>query len=441
MKKSLAFVLLATLAPFVAPAQDENEWRVDLRIDELGYTPDYGAGLNAGVAVRLGDAERRRDNLHLFDLSGGWHSEGMSEAHFMYDSRRLLPWGVRLAVGGHYTTDALAGFHGFGGASSPYYRELDRRGGVAFYGMRRDVARASLDLGGSIANRNAGRTGFTLDWKAGASFSDYEIGSVTHKKYADGAGNSLYNLYRRYGLISDYEAAGGRRAEFSAGLAFEMTGVGSTDAPHYGKLEVLARVSPDLFDRRADYAKLGVRLSHHIMIKKWSAIVSYRLGYDGTVWSQGPVPFYVQSELATPTEGRMSIDWLPGGVGSLRGVLQNRVVGDGVAWANVDVAVKVAGFRALGRHWDVLLNPFADAGAVVQPYRLDQMREVWSDTWRPASERRLVYSGVGEKLHVTAGLGVSLIAYDDYTVSVLWGRPFSRQDGPGALYAGVKWLF
>jgi len=447
MKRPLAFLLFAALAPLAAGAQDgaradfsveeKAAWRADVSLGELGYNPDHGLGLAGGFAIRHGDVDDSRDNRHLFDLRAAWHSEGASEVHFRYDSHHLLPWGVRLTVGAHYSANPVAAFRGFGGAASPYYRELDRRGGVAFYAIGRDVARASVDLGGDVLSASFGRAAARLLWSAGASFTDYKIGSVTHKKYAAGADNSLYNLYRKYGLISDAEAAGGRRAEFSAGLALNAGGGGRAIHTLDAKVEV--RVSPDMFDRRADYAKLNARISHTMMIMPALMTLEYRLGYEGTVWSQGPVPFYAQSELAAPLGGMPSGGL--GGQGSLRGVLQNRVVGEGVTWGGVDVTANVARFRLLRQDWRVSPSVFVDAGAVVQPFRLDAMRAVWNDTWRPAEERRLVYSGLDEQLHATAGVGINIHNAAGWSFYALWGKPFARQDGPGAVYAGLKWRF
>jgi len=443
MKKplvSIVLVALAALAPLAAGAQDVVDisgpeeiavWRVEKSIDELGYNPDYGVGLAASVAAMKSG---------MIGLRAAYYTEGPREVRLDY--RLQMPWNLFLEVGARYSANPVAGFYGFGGAAAPYHRELDRRGGVAFYGIRRDVARAFVELRGNIFNVS-GRSAGQLRWNAGASFADYNIGGTTHNRYSANADNSLYRLYRKYGVISDAEAAGGRRAEFRGGLTLHAIRLSHSAIYHSAFVEVGVRVSPDLFDRRADYAKLSVRLSHRMEPTSWKTNVElrYRLGYDGTVWSQGgPVPFYVQSELAgfldnMPTEGL-------GGRGTLRGVLQNRVVGDGVAWGSVDLTVDVAQLRFLRREWwSVSPSVFVDAGAVVQPFRLDEMRTVWNDIYRPAAERRLVYSGLDEQLHATAGLGVGVASKSDYVFYALWGKPLARQDGPGAVYAGVKWRF
>ncbi len=83
-----------------------------------------------------------------------------------------------------------------------------------------------------------------------------------------------------------------------------------------------------------------------------------------------------------------------------------------------------------------------DAGAVVQPFRLDAVKAVTDD---PATadldERALVYSGRSEKLHMSAGLGVKLAMNRNFIVSAEWGKPFDRQDGTSGLNLGLNYIF
>lgn len=72
-------------------------------------------------------------------------------------------------------------------------------------------------------------------------------------------------------------------------------------------------------------------------------------------------------------------------------------MGDGVAWTNLELKLRLVRFKFINRQWYVALNPFFDAGAVVQPYRLERMKEVWNDTRIPVSERALIYSGLDEQ--------------------------------------------
>ncbi len=69
------------------------------------------------------------------------------------------------------------------------------------------------------------------------------------------------------------------------------------------------------------------------------------------------------------------------------------------------------------------------------------MREVWNDTWIPADERRLIYSGLDEKFHLSAGLGVKLAMNRNFIVSVEWAKPFASQDGTNGLNVGLNYIF
>ena len=430
-------ILLLALAPTVAGAQDEMKVKTGWNFGPLpaiGYNSDLG--LQLGVLCDIyyygdgyGNGSVYPDYKHKFNVEASYYFKGSGVFHFFYDSKYLIPGNIRLTFAATYLPNPIMSFYGFGGAASPYHKALDKRGGTAFYSMSRDVTRVLADFSGRVAG--------PLNWAAGVAFWNYRIGDVTLEKYRENASNSLYNLYRKYGIITDDEAAGGSRMEFKAGLVFDTRD--HEAAPSRGiRAEAVAYGSPDMFQRKADYIKLTAHFRHYVPLSGDKIVLAYHLAYQGTV--AGNVPFYMQSNITTPYLRQVNSEGL-GSINTLRGMLYNRIVGDGIAWANAEVRFRVASFDLIGQSWYVALNPFFDAGAVVQPFREERMREVWNDTWIPKEERALVYSGLGERLHMSAGLGVKLAMNRNFIISAEWAKPFARQDGTNGLNVGLNYIF
>jgi hypothetical protein len=439
MKKLLiVFLALMPLTVGEAGAQEKVKtgWNFG-PLPAIGYNSDLGFQLGALCDIYYyGDGSVFPGYRHKFNVEAAYYFRGSGLFHFFYDSKYLIPWGIRLTFAATYMPNPVMSFYGFNGAGSPYYRDLDRRGGVAFYSMRRDMTRVLADFSGRIAG--------PLGWSAGAAFWDYRTGEAGLKKYRDnaGTGNTLYGLYRHYGLINQSEAGGGRRMEFKVGLVFDTRD--HEAAPSRGIwAEAVAYGSPDMFQRAADYIKVAAHFRHYVPLSGDKLVFAYHLAYQGTV--AGNVPFYMQSNITTPYLRQVHSEGL-GSINTLRGMLYNRIVGDGIAWANAELRIRLTNFDLLGQRWYVALNPFFDAGTVVQPFRLERMREVWHNTWidrEPGREhdRERIYSGLDERLHMSAGLGAKLAMNRNFIVSAEWGKPFSRQDGASGMNLGLNYIF
>jgi outer membrane protein assembly factor BamA len=225
--------------------------------------------------------------------------------------------------------------------------------------------------------------------------------------------------------------------EFKFGLMYDTRD--HEAAPSRGIwAEAVAYGSPDMFQRAADYIKLAAHFRHYVPLAGDKLVFAYHLAYQGTV--AGDVPFYMQSNITTPYLRQVNSEGL-GSINTVRGMLYNRVVGDGIAWANAELRLRIVSFNFIKQQWYVALNPFFDAGAVVQPFRLERMKEVWNDVWNPDEERARIYSGLDERLHMSAGLGAKLVMNRNFIVSVEWAKPFARQDGTNGLNIGLNYIF
>ncbi len=436
--------MLLALAPLAAAGQTEENtrpkgvktgWNFG-PLPAVGYNSDLGFQLGALCDIYYyGDGTIFPDYYHKFNVEASYYFKGSGLFHFFYDSKYLIPNGVRFTFAATYLPNPIMNFYGFGGASSPYFPALDKQDDVAFYSIKRNVLRVLADFRGKITG--------PLDWAAGVAFWNHKIGEVSLKKYRDEADFSLYNLYRDYGIIGEREAHGGSRLELKAGLVFDTRD--HEAAPSHGIwAEFMAYGSPDMFGRDGfNYLKAAAHFRHYVPVWSDRIVFAYHLAYQGTV--AGSVPFYMQSNITTPYLRQVNSEGL-GSINTLRGMLFNRIVGDGIAWANVEMRFRIVSFNFIKQSWYIALNPFFDAGAVVQPFRLDQMKTVV--TSRPANadtssleDSELIYSGRAEKLHMSAGLGIKLVMNRNFIISAEWGKPFDKQDGASGFNLGLNYIF
>jgi len=129
-----------------------------------------------------------------------------------------------------------------------------------------------------------------------------------------------------------------------------------------------------------------------------------------------------------------------GGQRSLRGVMRNRVVGDAIVYANLELRWKIVEKKLFNQNFYIAVNLFSDAGQVTKKIAVaeafDQLPDVQllfnkSDYYQPGSE----------KLHWSAGLGLKLAMNENFILSADYGRAFEIQDGESGLYIGLNYLF
>ena len=120
----------------------------------------------------------------------------------------------------------------------------------------------------------------------------------------------------------------------------------------------------------------------------------------------------------------------------MRGLFENRIVADGVAWANVELRIKLFKFTFLNQYFYTAMNPFFDCGLVTQPYRLDRQAAAFGE-----DEKTCATQGSGPA--TAAGFGFKLAWNENFIVSARVGpqlRPRARQ--PDFWFdAGVNYVF
>ncbi len=379
-----------------------------------------------GSLFFYGDGSTYPDPLHKFTFEGSHFTGGRSRFYVTYDSKYLIPnW--RLTLSALYMIDPLAFFYGFNGAAQPYdgflgdnnYYYLDRRFLQVFANFQRQLT-PHLKVAG------------------GLTFSHYNITDYDTVKHGAPASlptsPTLYRAYITRGLISSDEASGGNVLEARAGMVYDTRDIEA--APNRGMLfEVF--LNGGLSQGGYNYLKLCAYFSqfHRIplgFIPAGDPVFAYRLAYTGTL--VGDVPFYMQQIIPMLVPHTMLTEGL-GSAKTMRGLFENRIVADGVAWANIELRVKLVKFTLWKQYFYIAVNPFFDCGLVTQPYRLDRQATAFD-------EEESVLKRKAQDLATAVGFGFKLAWNENFIITLEFARSFDPSLGNDFWFdAGVNYVF
>lgn len=395
----------------------------------VGYNSDTGFQIGALCEIfDYGDGSIYPKYKHKFNIDLSWTTKDQIKLHFFYDSKYLIPK-VRLTTAATYILAQMYPFMGFNGGASPYYEYLasgkKQENRVAMYNIKRNMMRVMADFQGDITSNK-------FRWAAGISYWWYDIQDISLKKKGqtayDTAANefllgqgigsaSLWQLYKRAGLIRPNEANGGHHLELKAGLVYDSR-EHEADPSRGIWAEIYAYGSPDILNGRGkngyNYLKLAAHFRHYVSIWQDKIVFAYHLAYQGKV--AGNAPYYTLQNINTLYLRQIISDGL-GSINTVRGVPYNSVIGDGYAWANFEMRFKIASFRFIKQNFYLATNPFFDMGACVQPYRLSEMKAVLESDEFTQAEKNLIYTGQKEKLHMSAGVGLKLAMNRNFILS------------------------
>ena len=446
--KRLSFIFLTIFLAVTVDAQEaKTGWNFGA-LPAITYSTDQG--FQYGALVNLfdyGDGSIYPDYYHKIYIEVSTFTKGSSILRIMYDSDYLIK-GIRYAVDLSYMPDFAYDFYGFNGFGSVYNKEwvddelaTDYRSRL-FYAMKRNLFRFKNDFIGNIGDNN-------WHWNAGLSIQQFKVDQLDvtrfnkgkdpeDPKYLDPDQMTLFEYYTDAGIISDEEADGGWVTGIKGGISYDsrdqracpMSGIWA---------ETGVEVAPSFLGSESTFGKLYFTWRQYFTLKEDDLSFAYRLGYQTTLF--GDVPFYYQGQVIV-SELRGALSEGLGGSKTLRGLLRNRVVGNGFAYANAELRWKMVRFRFINQNFYLGTNYFVDAGMVTSPVEVDI----------PAFSGYLAASHPGESVsnylidqkdtpHVAVGLGLKIAMNENFIISADIGKALKEQDGGIEFYIGLNYLF
>jgi len=390
------------------------------------YNTDLG--FEAGVMGQMfyyGDGSTYPQYLHKLSVVAGIYTKGAKQLDLSYDSKYLIP-NKRITANLQYFDSPLNGFYGFNGAASPYYSELNQvksdvsKDGIAFYSNHQNLFSSSVDIQGKIIDN--------MTWIAGVSLAHHDYSPVSLQRY--NGEESLYCQYLQSGLIPSQDTHG-FRTEVKSGLIYDTR---DFEANPTKGIYATASVSPGASfsdGKTRGSVMLSVGLNQYIGIIPSRLVFAYQLEYEGLM--AGSLPFY-----SLPAFG-------------MRGCFGKRIVGNGIAKACTDIRLTAARFHLFNQNIELGLIGFAEAGAVVQPYKLSQQRLLGNVTFSRTLDdtqygpyKSIYNPAVGldkETIHSCIGGGFFYAMNKNFLVSVQYSHPTRIQDGCNGLYINLGFAF
>ncbi|MDP3435024.1 MAG: BamA/TamA family outer membrane protein, partial [Bacteroidota bacterium] len=343
----------------------------------LGALPavtfDTDLGFQYGALVDLynyGDGSRYPKYNHKFYFEVSRFTKGSGINRIYYDSDQLIK-GLQTTFDLSYLSDMAYDFYGFNGYDAVYKADwaddtsADYKSRM-FYKYDRKLFRFKGDIQGKLSGEN-------FRWITGWNFQNFKVGSVNIEKLNKGKDDEdklpttaelpgLFEKYQDWGIISGDEVDGGFVPTFKGGIVFDTRD--NQPNPMKGVwTEAVIEASPKILGAESSFSKLSLIHRQYFTIVPDNLSLVYRLAYQTTLG--GTVPFYYQSQVITSQLTGATSEGL-GGASTIRGILRNRVIGDGIFYGNVEARWKVVRFNFIKNYFYIGLNGFTDFGRVTK---------------------------------------------------------------------------
>ena len=427
----LVFVIVMMMS--VVIAQDEDKTPTGW---SFGGVPAIGGNSDIGLLYGIilnpynyGDGSVYPDYKYQIYLEVSRTTKGGGINRVQFDSKYLLPLGLRVTGELAYMTEQALPFYGFNGYEASYnpvfeISDVDNEDynndlykTRVYYRHERNVTKLTADFQKKIYGDN-------LNGLFGIGIFNTEVASVDIETLNEDqededelpAVDGLYDEMVDDGIISTDEKEGGSTNYLKFGAVYDTRD--NEANPMSGMwTEGLVQVVPSFLGSDFDYSVFTFPHRQYFSIIPDDLSFAYRVGYQGVL--SGDIPFfmlpYYQSSYQTQ-EGF-------GGSKTMRGILKNRVVGNSIALFNTELRWKFLRTQVFGQNLYLALNAFVDGGQVMDKYPTTEV---------PSGE---------ESLHLSYGGGFRIALNENFIVAVDYGMAADEQDGTSGLYIGLGYLY
>ena len=389
MKKLFTILVAGLVFAAGLSAEEEKEMKTGWSFGVLPtatYSVDNGFQAGAfGDVYYYGDGNTYPDPLHKISWEGSYftHSHRM-RLYLAYDSKYLIP-NMRVNASVTYMNDPLYSIWGFNGAAATQNYDVwgnrdvtiptsaldPTLSNVNYYGMSRQMLRILANFQGRITDN--------LNWAAGMNFWKWNLGAMKDNgveidgdKRFYNTEATLYNFLSNSGVLTDAEKNGGLSLELNAGLVYDTRDMEA--APNKG-IWAEAYLNGNFIG--SPYLKACAYFRQYISIPipipAGNPVFAYRLAWQHTIAGETPL-FMIQNNPLLVQRNMISEGF--GSSNTIRGLRENRILAEGMAWANTELRIKLVKFTLANQYFYVAVNPFFDAGIITKPYKADALAKI-----------------------------------------------------------------
>lgn len=393
---------------------------------------DNDLGFQYGMLTNLywyGDGSLFPRYNHSLYIECSRYVAGTTLMRAYYDTHKLIP-SCRTTADITWLNDITCDFSGFNGGET-YYRKsfteedsYDYKSSI-FYSHKRDMRRVMLNI-------RSEKTSLWY-WQAGFTLFDMRIGKVNKDKLRHDVPDidGVYDKYVEWNLISGEESDGGVDTYLRLG-----SGIDTRDNEAFPTkgvwTEILLASAPSLLSSdNNNWGRLTIYHRQYINLYHHRTVLAYRLGWQHRIY--GDIPFYLLPHWNTGTLVGVTSQGIGGGK-TMRGVLRNRIVGDGSVMVNIELRHIFYSFMLGRQNFSIGTNLFSDMGFVSQRHEIDM-------SLVPISEYDTFFSGERENLHSSLGIGLKIAMNSNFVLAADWGKALSKNDGTSGFYVLMNYIF
>ncbi len=425
----------------------------------------YGALLNI---YNFGDGKKYPNYYSYWYFEASAYTGGSLRADIKYDKFDIFP-GVRLSANIGYYKDILD-FYGFNGYQSIYepglfnYNFSDNKQGQklqtkwdeaiaagktptyqqGFYRHNRQMLRLKFDFTGEILKNFYWEASYNLGWIDIDEFlptKKYSVGYGDDNTFNKDNSLSLYGLYQDWGIIKPLDPKKGAfDSSIRLGLMYDSRNVENN--PTRGIwAEVHGILAPKWLGTTDPYYKLSATMRQYIPLGPEKLVFAYRLGYNGFLNKDVPwymMPFYTNIGPKSDNDGY-------GGYRTVRGLLLNRVQAPHLGFYNLELRYRFVDFQLWKQNIAFCISGFTDGISVFKGYDLTNKNQATLAVEDPIKnelyDKLIDPNAKLHALHGSAGAGLRFIMNENFIVAFEYARCFNKQDGAGAFYMNIGFLF
>ncbi len=397
----------------------------------LGFDADVGFQYGAVANLyNYGDGSIYPNYKHSIYVEFSRSTGGSGTNQITYDSGVLFD-DFRITADFAYLTEQTLDFFGFNGYEAEYNRGFLEKNSVdyiteVYYKHRRELFRLTADFQYNLSNTKLWLVG-------GLGYYNSNISTVDINKLNKDRDdseklpevNTLYDNYFDWGIITEEQKNGGNANLVKFGLVYDSRD-NEANPMHGLWSEIFIQATPSFLGNDFTYSQLNLTHRQYFTLIEKKMNFAYRIGYQTKL--SGEIPFYMLPFVYY--SNKPTRDGL-GGSRTLRGVLRNRIVGDGFAYANFEVRWKFMRTTVFKQDLYIALNPFTDMGLVTKKY--DFLTENIPNDVNIIADK--------EALHLSYGLGLDFAINENFILCFSYGFAKDKRDGDSGLYVIVNYLF
>ena len=420
------------------PQEGRSGWTFGV-LPSVSFDADLGFQFGALTNIYyFGDGSTYPDYIHSFYAEAAYTTRRYGVFRLSYDSKYLIP-GYRTSVDVAYLPDAMCDFYGFNGYQTAYHSDWTDDASAtyltrAYYKMKRDLFKLNIDIQHNIAGN--------WYWNGGIGLFNYTIDRVDFEMLNKGKDDdkqlpdvpTLYDKYLVNGLISADEANGGFHPYVHGGLTFDTRD--RQQNPRKGIHADAFLTYTGAFGDQSEFNNLRFNAAwrQYLPIIDRKLIFAYRLGTQ--LLLAGQSTFYQNTYMNQLYNQRVLYEGLGGG-NSLRGIMRNRILADGFAYANIEMRIQLFKFKIKKENFYIGINPFMDGGMVLQERKFE------NEIFTPDLAPEIDLDADNHALHLSAGCGLKVAMNDNFVLSVDWATPLDKQDNGklSNLYIKMGYMF